>query len=30
MNETSLSDAGDGSYYVRKVVHTSGKNRCFD
>jgi hypothetical protein len=30
MNETSLTDAGDGSYYVRKVIHSSGKHRCFD
>ena len=28
MNETSLDD--DGGYYVRKGLHTSGKNRCFD
>ena len=21
---------GDGGYYARKVLHTSGKNRCFD
>ena len=28
MNETSLAD--EGGYYVRKGLHTSGKNRCFD
>ena len=28
MNEVSLADEG-GSYYVRKVLHTSGKDRCF-
>jgi multidrug efflux pump subunit AcrA (membrane-fusion protein) len=30
MNELSLTDDGDGSYYVRKVVHSAGKHRCFD
>lgn len=30
MNELSLTDEGDGSYHVRKVIHTSGKHRCFD
>jgi hypothetical protein len=30
MNELSLTDEGDGSYHVRKVIHSSGKNRCFD
>jgi hypothetical protein len=29
MNEVSLDDENPGSYYVRKVVHTSGKGRCF-
>ena len=29
MNETSLDDENQGGYYVRKVVHTSGKGRCF-
>ena len=28
MNEVSLAD--DGGYYVRKGLHASGKNRCFD
>ena len=28
MNEISLADEGDG-YYARKVLHTSGKDRCF-
>ena len=29
MNEISLDDEGQGGYYVRKVLHTSGKGRCF-
>jgi hypothetical protein len=29
MNEISLDDEGKGGYYVRKVLHTSGKGRCF-
>ena len=29
MNETSLDDENQGGYYVRKVLHTSGKGRCF-
>ena len=29
MNEVSLDDEGSGGYYVRKVLHTSGRNRCF-
>lgn len=29
-NELSLQDEGDHAYYVRKVLHTSGENRCFD
>jgi hypothetical protein len=29
MNETSLDDESKGGYYVRKVLHTSGRNRCF-
>jgi hypothetical protein len=29
MNETSLDDESKGGYYVRKVLHTSGKDRCF-
>ena len=28
MNEISLNDDNKG-YFVRKVLHTSGKNRCF-
>lgn len=28
LNEVSLDDDGKG-YYGRKVLHTSGKNRCF-
>jgi hypothetical protein len=28
MNEISLDDSYKG-YFVRKVLHTSGKNRCF-
>ena len=27
LNELSLAD--EGGYYVRKVLHTSGKSRCF-
>jgi hypothetical protein len=29
MNEVSLDDESNGGYFVRKVLHTSGKNRCF-
>ena len=29
MNETSLDDESNGGYYVRKVLHTSGRDRCF-
>jgi hypothetical protein len=29
MNEVSLDDENAGGYYVRKVIHTSGKGRCF-
>lgn len=29
MNEVSLDDESQGGYYVRKVLHTSGKSRCF-
>jgi hypothetical protein len=29
MNELSLDDENPGGYYVRKVLHTSGKGRCF-
>ena len=28
-NELSRLEEGDHSFYVRKVVHTSGQNRCF-
>lgn len=30
MNELSQSDDGDHPYFARKVIHTSGRNRCFD
>ena len=29
MNEISLDDEVKGGYYVRKVLHTSGRGRCF-
>jgi hypothetical protein len=29
LNELSLDDENAGGYYVRKVLHTSGKSRCF-
>ncbi len=29
MNEVSLDEEQQGGYYVRKVLHTSGKGRCF-
>ena len=29
MNEVSLDDEGSGGYYVRKVLHTAGRGRCF-
>lgn len=29
MNEISLDDEAKGGYFVRKVLHTSGKGRCF-
>ena len=29
MNEISLDDEAKSGYYVRKVLHTSGKGRCF-
>ena len=29
MNEISLDDESKGGYYVRKVLHTSGRGRCF-
>jgi len=30
MSELSQPDESDHSFYVRKVLHTSGRNRCFD
>lgn len=29
LNELSLADKEGGGYYVRKVLHTSGEQRCF-
>lgn len=29
MNEISLDDENKASYYTRKVLHSSGKDRCF-
>ncbi len=29
-NELSLTDEKERPFYVRKVLHTSGRNRCFD
>lgn len=29
-NELSQPDDEEYAYYVRKVLHTSGRNRCFD
>ncbi len=29
MNEVSLDEESKGGYYARKVLHTSGKHRCF-
>lgn len=29
MNELSIGEEGEPPWYVRKVVHTSGENRCF-
>ena len=29
MNELSLTEDGDYAYFVRKVLHTSGRSRCF-
>lgn len=29
LNELSLADEEGSGYYVRKVLHTSGKSRCF-
>lgn len=30
MNELSLAEEGAPSYFARKVLHSSGRNRCFD
>jgi hypothetical protein len=30
MNELSLAEEGGPPYFARKVLHTSGRNRCFD
>jgi hypothetical protein len=30
MNELSAADEGEGAWFVRKVLHTSGQSRCFD
>lgn len=30
LNELSLTEEDDGAYYTRKVLHTSGRTRCFD
>ena len=30
MNELSQTEDGQHSFFVRKVLHTSGRNRCFD
>ncbi|MEZ4728834.1 MAG: hypothetical protein R3E79_17005 [Caldilineaceae bacterium] len=30
LNELSLTEEDDSTYYTRKVVHTSGRTRCFD
>jgi hypothetical protein len=29
-NELSQSEEDEGAYFTRKVLHTSGENRCFD
>lgn len=29
MNELSLTEDGEYTYFVRKVLHTSGRSRCF-
>lgn len=29
MNELSLTEDGEYPYFVRKVLHTSGRSRCF-
>ena len=30
MNELSLEEEGGRAYFARKVLHSSGRNRCFD
>ncbi len=30
MNALSQTEEGDHPYFARKVIHTSGRNRCFD
>lgn len=30
LNELSLTEEDDSTYYGRKVLHTSGERRCFD
>lgn len=30
MNELSLAEEGGPPYFTRKVLHSSGRNRCFD
>lgn len=30
LNEISLTEEDDGAYYTRKVLHTTGRTRCFD
>lgn len=30
LNELSLDDEDDSTYYGRKVLHTTGERRCFD
>lgn len=30
LNELSLTDEGEHPYFVRKLLHSSGRNRCFD
>ncbi len=30
LNEVSLTEEDDSAYYTRKVLHTTGRTRCFD
>jgi len=30
LNEISLTEEDDSAYYTRKVLHTTGRTRCFD